>query len=434
VSKLLGSLIIVVLLVAVVALFALSGGTNLSVNPPVKAIGMDTPVKVTVANPHGVRRIQAWVEQDGERQQVYEWQGPARRLMFWRHKEPPREVAFQAGKKSAPKLKDGKARLIVETVSNDLRGRGDSLAMDVQVATQPPRVQPDEFQHYINQGGAELVVFTPSGYWTEAGVKVGDHTHRSFPLPGSPNQRFSMFAWPWDMGAGGVPRVYATNPTGTEATGRFWFKFFPKKFRVRDMELTDAFLDKVVNQIEPGGSGDLLERFLKINREMRRKNNQTLSDLRWKTEEKVLWNGPFLHWGKEEALFADVRNYIYKGKKVDQQVHLGFDLPDVARAPIKAANDGKVIFAQDNGIYGNCVVVDHGYGVQSIYGHLSEIGVKPGEMVKKGGELGRSGSTGLAGGDHLHFGMQVDGVQVNPVEWWDDHWIQDRILSKLKTR
>ena len=431
--KLLGSLIIVVV-VALVALFALSGGTNLSVNPPVKAIGMETPVKVTVANPHGVRRIQAWVEQDGARQQVFEWQGPARRLMFWRSKEQPREVAFDAGKKRAPKLKDGKARLVVETVSNDLLGRSDSVAVDVQVATQAPRVQPDELQHYINQGGVELVLFTPSGYWTEAGVKVGNYAHRSFPVPGNPNQRFSMFAWPWDMGADGVPRVYAANPTGTEATGRFWFKFFPKKFRVRDMELSDAFLDKVVNQIEPGGSGDLLERFLKINREWRRKNNQTISDLRFKTEEKVLWNGPFIHWGKEEALFADVRNYIYKGKKVDQQVHLGFDLPDVARAPVKAANDGKVVFAQDNGIYGNCVVLDHGYGVQSIYGHLSEIGVKPGAMVKKGGEIGRSGSTGLAGGDHLHFGMQVDGVQVNPVEWWDDHWIQDRILSKLKPR
>ena len=95
---------------------------------------------------------------------------------------------------------------------------------------------------------------------------------------------------------------------------------------------------------------------------MRRKNNQTLSDLRFKTEEKVLWNGPFIHWGKEESLFADVRNYIYKGKKVDQQVHLGFDLSDVARSPVKAANDGKVVFAQDIGIYGNCVVVDHGYG------------------------------------------------------------------------
>jgi len=80
------------------------------------------------------------------------------------------------------------------------------------------------------------------------------------------------------------------------------------------------------------------------------------------------------------------------------------------------------------------VAIDHGYGLQSIYGHLSRIGVKLGDMVKKGQMIGRSGSTGLAGGDHLHFSMQLDGVQVNPVEWWDEQWIEDRVLSRLSSR
>ncbi len=423
--------LIFVAIAAVIVLFSMSGGTVLSVQPQVNAIGMTTPVKVRVENPHGVRRVTAWVEQNGERQKVFEQDAPARRLFFWRGRQQPRDVAFETGKSKAAALKDGKARMIVEAVSNDFRGRTDQVAWDVQVATQPPRVQPDELQHYINQGGVELVTFIPSGYWTESGAKVGGYHHRSFPLPGRPNWRFSMFAYPWNAAPDTVPLVYANNPTGTEATGRFWYKIFQKKFRVRDLELTDAFLDKVVNQIDPGGQGDLLQRFLKINGELRRKNNQQLADMRHKTEEKVLWHGPFIHWGKEEALFADVRNYVYKGQKVDQQVHLGFDLPDVQRAPVSAANDGRVIHAADLGIFGNCVVIDHGYTVQSIYGHLSEFKVKPGDMVKKGQEIARSGSTGLAGGDHLHFGMQVDGVQVNPVEWWDEHWINDRILSKL---
>jgi murein DD-endopeptidase MepM/ murein hydrolase activator NlpD len=93
-----------------------------------------------------------------------------------------------------------------------------------------------------------------------------------------------------------------------------------------------------------------------------------------------------------------------------------------------------VLYASDLGIYGNCVVIDHGYGLQSIYGHLSSFDVKAGDDVKKGQTIARSGATGLAGGDHLHYSMQVDGVQVNPVEWWDAHWIHDRILSKLPVR
>ena len=76
-------------------------------------------------------------------------------------------------------------------------------------------------------------------------------------------------------------------------------------------------------------------------------------------------------------------------------------------------------------------MIDHGYGLQTVYGHLSEFLVKKGDMVKKGQTIGKTGSTGLAGGDHLHFTMQVDGVQVNAVEWWDPHWVKDRILSKM---
>ena len=420
-----------VLIASLGFLLAISESTALSVDPPVTAVGMQTPVKVRVANPHGVRRLSAYIEQGGARYPVFNQENPARRLLFWRHKEAPREVVFTAGRNNAPALKDGKARLVIEAVSNDLRGRTDAVGFDVEVSTRPPRVVADGFQHYINQGGAELATFTPSGYVTDSGVKVGKYTFHSFPLPGSPGERFAMFAYPWDLGPDETPYAFATNPTGTVARGTFWYKVFPRKFRLRDFELTDAIMDKLVNQIDPSSTGTLLERFLKINRDMRRRNNQTLADLRHKTEEKVLWNGPFTRLGKEESMFADVRNYIYKGQKVDQQVHLGYDLSNVQHVPVQAANDGRVVHAADLGIYGNCIVLDHGYGLQSIYGHLSQIAVKEGELVKKGQTMGHSGSTGLALGDHVHFSMQVDGVQINPVEWWDEHWIRDRILSKL---
>jgi murein DD-endopeptidase MepM/ murein hydrolase activator NlpD len=295
-------------------------------------------------------------------------------------------------------------------------------------------VTADAFQHYINQGGSEMALFTPSGLWTEGGVRVGKNTFRSFPAPGGGSQRIAFFAFPWDTPADTAPIVYVKNPAGAEATAHFWFKVFPKKFRARDLVIDDKFLDKVVNQIEPNGSGDLLSRFLKINGETRRVNNQTLADLRFKTDDKFLWAQSFLQLANSqvESEFADVRSYIYKGKKVDQQVHLGFDLAVTTHTPVVAANDGKVVWAAQLGIYGNCIVVDHGYGLQSIYGHLSELGVKEGDAVKRGQEMGKSGSTGLAGGDHLHFSMQLDGVQVNPVEWWDEHWIKDHVQNRFK--
>lgn len=427
-------IILVAMLIAVPAfLLMLSGGTALKIDPPVTAIGDLTPIQVHIENSHGVRRITGVIEQGGSRYAVFDVQETPHRVMFWRRHEAPQVKTFQVGKRQAPALHDGKARLIIEAQSNDLRGRVDSVESEVEIITQPPRISADGAQHYINQGGSELVVFTPSGYVTDSGVRVGKYAFRSFPHPSQTSQRFSLFAYPWDLSVDTVPVAYARNPAGAEATARFWYKVFPKKFRARDLPIDDAFLDKVVNQIDPGGSGDLLARFLKINGEMRRKNNQTLADLRLKTADKFLWSGPFLPLTNAavESSFADKRSYIYKGKKVDEQVHLGFDLAVTLHVSVPAANDGRVVWADNLGIYGNCVVVDHGYGLQSIYGHLSEIAVKPGDMVKKSQSLGKSGSTGLAGGDHLHFSMQVDGVQVNPIEWWDEHWIKDRILSKV---
>jgi len=433
-------LLIVVLIVLVIAvplsLLLLSGGTVLKLDPPVTAIGNQTPIHIRMENPHGVRRVTGVIEQGGSRYTVFDVQETPHRVLFWRRHEAPQLKTFQVGKQQAPALHDGKARLIIEAQSNDFWGRTDTVESDVEVVTQPPRISADGAQHYINQGGSELVVFTPSGYVTDSGVRVSKYTFRSFPLASQPSQRFSLFAYPWDLAADVVPVAFARNPAGAEATARFWYKLFPKKFRSRDLPIDDAFLDKVVNQIDPGGSGDLLTRFLKINGDLRRQNNQTLADLRLKTADKFLWSGPFLPLTNAavESAFADKRSYIYKGKKVDEQVHLGFDLAVTLHVSVPAANDGRVVWADNLGIYGNCVVVDHGYGLQSIYGHLSEFAVKAGDMVKKGQSLGRSGSTGLAGGDHLHFSMQVDGVQVNPIEWWDEHWIKDRILSKVSAQ
>lgn len=426
-------LVLVALVVAVpLLLLALSSGTALNVDRGIRVLGVETPVEVKAENPHGIRRITAEIEQNGKTYEVYETTKPAHRLFFLWKSEPPQTVKFGAGTRTAQGLRDGKAMLMIEAVGNDLRGSTARVEIPVEVNTRPPRVVADGFQHYINQGGAELVTFNVSGYWTEAGVRVGPYTFRSFQMPGRPaNERFSLFALPWNVPASTVPVVFARNPSGAEARAQFWFKVFPKTFRTRDLPLDDAFLQKVVDQIDPNGSGDLVTRFLKINRDMRKKNNQQLADFRLKTEERFLWSGPFLRYGKTESMFADTRNYIYQGKAIDRQTHLGFDLSDVQHQPVQAANDGKVVWADDLGIYGNCVVIDHGYGLQSIYGHMSEFAVKAGDMVKKGQLIGRSGSTGLAGGDHVHFSMQVDGVQITPIEWWDEHWIHDRILSKV---
>jgi murein DD-endopeptidase MepM/ murein hydrolase activator NlpD len=180
--------------------------------------------------------------------------------------------------------------------------------------------------------------------------------------------------------------------------------------------------------------GDLVKNFVEINNEERQIDHHNLAELSKKSEKRFLWNGAFLQLSNSqvEASFADHRTYLYKGKVIDHQDHVGFDLSVVQHYPIEAANDGVVLWADFFGIYGNCVLIDHGYGLVSLYGHMSSIDVKPGQAVKKKQVIGKSGDTGLAGGDHLHFGLFLDGVPINPTEWWDQHWIDDHVLNRMK--
>jgi murein DD-endopeptidase MepM/ murein hydrolase activator NlpD len=235
-------------------------------------------------------------------------------------------------------------------------------------------------------------------------------------------------------------RVFARDKAGNAARASFDYRVFPKAFKKSNITVDTVLLDEVVpailegtTEVQPSGSN--LDTFIAVNGELRRKNNEKIGSFAAQTSPELLWRGVVFHpFGSTavQSAFADYRTYFHAGKEIDRQVHLGFDLASLAGAPIVAANRGKVLFADELGIYGNAVIVDHGMGLQSLYAHLSSIGVKAGDVVEKEQEIGRSGKTGMALGDHLHFTMLVNGHMVNPVEWWDSHWIEDRILRKLR--
>ena len=395
---------------------------------PVTTVGQATPVSVHVTDPRGVRSVSATIEQNGASYPVWQMSQPS--------KAKEATFNFTAGVKTTPQLKDGKAKLVIEAASNGLMHTSSRIERDVTVVTQPPSVSVDSDQHYLYIGMADLATFNVSGAYTSAGVRVGDQSYRAWPLPGGKPGLFSLFAFAWNMPQGTIPVVFASNGAGNDVTSPFTV-IFPKKeqphYTQHDLQISDAFMQKVVGELDPNGSGDMVARFVRINNEMRKANNKTLSELRLKTADHFLFTQPFQRQphSQAEANFADLRNYIYQGKKIDQQVHLGYDLAVTQHVGVEASNDGRVVWAAPLGIYGNCVVLDHGYGLQTIYGHMSHIDVHEGDMVKRGQVMGQSGMTGMAGGDHIHFAMQLDGVQIDPKEWWDPHWIQDHITKRI---
>ncbi len=421
--------VIVVIAIAAILFVMLRSATPVVDLPNAPAsIGQATPITLQVHDKRGVRRVVAEIEQNGQRRQVFYFDTT--------NKTADNTWTFPVGIKNVPQLHDGKATLIVEAASNDLRGKTTRFTHDFNVVTQPPTVSVDSDQHYLYLGMADLATFSVSGSYTQAGVRVGDQSYRAWPMTGGKSGLFSLFAFAWNMPQGTIPVVFASNGAGNDVASPINVQFPKKeqpKYTVHDLQVSDTFMQKVIGELDPNGSGDPVARFVKINSEMRRANNKTLADLQSKTADHFLFSQPFTRQSHAaaEATFADLRNYIYHGQKIDQQVHLGYDLAVTQHVGVEASNDGKVVYAAPLGIYGNCIVVDHGYGLQTIYGHLSRIDIHEGDMVKRGQVMGLSGMTGMAGGDHVHFAMQLDGVQIDPKEWWDPHWIQDHLARRV---
>ncbi len=424
-------ILLLVVVIAIVAFFVIrSRGPKPAIDfaSAVTTVGKSTPVSIHVHAPKGVRTLTATLEQNGAVYRAGELPQPTT--------TPDTTWDFVTGTATTPQLQDGKAKLVVEATAAGRFGKTVRAEREVNVVTQPPSVTADSDQHYLYLGMADLATMNISGRWTDAGVKVGDQTFRAWPMPGGKAGYFSLYAFAWNQKPDVSPMAYAANGVGNEVTSPLVVQFPRKeqpKYTEHTLNLDDQFIQKVVSELDPNGSGDLVARFVKINSEMRKANNKTLSDLRLKTEPKFLWSQTFLRQpgAKNEAMFADRRIYVYKGQKIDEQTHLGYDLAVTQHVGVQASNDGKVVYAAPLGIYGNCIVVDHGYGLQTIYGHLSQINVKEGDTVTRGQVMGLSGMTGMAGGDHIHFTMQLDGVQIDPKNWWDPHWIQDHIAKRV---
>jgi len=336
----------------------------------------------------------------------------------------------------------GQASLIIEIHDFSKRRGGDGnlllLEHKMVVDTLPPSITATSRGHNITIGGSGLVVYRPSSDTRESGVLVNDLFSPGVPFSRDPQTGLYIcyFALPYNSKKDTTLYLWARDRADNETKRVFSYYIRQKRFRREKIKVSDRFLDHVIPRFSPDlfePDKTKVEKYLLINTRLREENNALLIDLCQSPTEEKLWDGPWMRMKNAAtmATFGEQRTYYYKGKAIDETVHLGVDLASLARSPVQAANAGRVVFAQDLGIYGLTVVLDHGQGLYTIYSHLSKIDVNVGQLVTKGDNIGITGQTGLATGDHLHFGFMVHGVFVNPIEWWDLHWIKDNIYRKL---
>jgi murein DD-endopeptidase MepM/ murein hydrolase activator NlpD len=434
---------VILLVFIALGIFHIGGTPDIQIEPRMSAIGKRTSIKISVAESRrGLKHVKIEFLQGDKATTLAEKDYPFRpQFSFWGSKTDKDIFEVEAGRQALPGLTQGSAtiRVTADRASTWLRHPNPEIdEVSLPVHLTPPSLHVTSTQTYVAQGGCEVVTYKVGEAATRDGVRAGSWWFPGYPLPGGGKQdRFAFFAVPYNMVQPNI-RLVVEDAAGNEAEVGFIDQFFPKASKSDNIEVTDSFLGKVVPEImsqtpELNDRSNLLDNYLAINRGLRQKDGEILQSIAQKSKPAFLWTKSFMMMpnGKVMASFAQRRMYRYQGREIDQQDHLGYDLAVTKQAPIPASNDGIVALAKYFGIYGNAVVIDHGYGLLSIYGHLSSIAVTEGQKISRGDIIGKTGETGLAGGDHLHFCTLLQGLPVNPSEWWDGHWIKDRIAKKL---
>jgi murein DD-endopeptidase MepM/ murein hydrolase activator NlpD len=437
---------VVVGLAAAIAVlwFRVGPEPEVSMSSDLPGIGPRTIVTtVARAGGRGLGRIRVEVIQDGEslllEERALTPPGP------WSFGgDPVREEVLETevGRHRAPNLVEGEAivRVTVERPGTLLRRPPAHVAeLSLPVRLRPPTLGSVGVTATPTQSGSGVLRYTVGASAVESGVEVGDYWFPGYLLPGGEvRDRFVLFGVPYDNADPSTFRLVARDELGNEARVPFLGAIEPLPLESSTIRLSDSFMARVIPEImarmpDLADRGGLLDNFLMLNGELRQMNAERLIELGTGSASRQLWSGPFRQMRNTQVMdrFAARRRYLYEGRVVDTQDHLGFDLASRLQDEVPASNAGAVVFAEYLGIYGNTVVVDHGYGLMTLYSHLSRIDVQVGREVAAGERLGLSGQTGMAGGDHLHFAVLLGGLPVNPLEWFDAKWIRDHVGGVL---
>lgn len=352
---------------------------------------------------------------------------------------PPKLDIFYKGKDTS---------LVVEVVDNSkwnfLEGNKGFKKIDLVIDSRKPKANVLSNSRYIQRGGSAAVV-----------VKVEDENLEDAYISFNDKKRFELLpfykegyfmalvAWPIDLEEFKRVNLVAIDKAQNITISKVPFYIQSKKIKTDDIQLSPKFINNVsVSVLEQSGEqvpSEIKEIFIASNQNLRAKNVETIEKVVQKSMqaqgvEDVTPIRSFkrLRGSKTVAGYGERRHYYLDGEKINEAWHLGIDWASVKKAPVYVSNDGEVIFNNYLGLYGNTIIVDHGMGLASLYAHTSSQSVQIGDKVNKGDKLARTGATGAVFGDHLHFGVLIQGVEVNPIEWMDNFWIKTRITDILK--
>lgn len=354
-------------------------------------------------------------------------------------------LKFPKNKKIDPKAKKVTVTVKVNDKSmwNMLAGNAATKTIDIYIDYKRPNVNILSNSRMINQGGSALVIFQAQDeHLDKLYIKANKNTFKAQPYK-KEGYYAALIAWPF-VDDSFDAKIVATDLAGNKREVHIPFYHKNPRYKTSTIKATDKFIDGKINDLassdpEYATISDKLKKLKAINETMRLNNEKLIHSLSSAVSNDMLDSWKIkkfypLKNGQRVASFGDHRYYYY-GKKdnvVSESYHVGYDLASNAMADVKASNAGKVVYADENGIYGNMPMIDHGLGLYTLYGHCSQLFVNEDDEVSAGQVIAKTGMTGLALGDHLHFGMLVQGIEVRPVEWFDQSWITKFIDNVFK--
>jgi murein DD-endopeptidase MepM/ murein hydrolase activator NlpD len=345
-------------------------------------------------------------------------------------------LKYPKGKELDQKAKHIKVTVTVNDKSmwNMMNGNTAKKTMDVYIDYKRPNVNILANSRMINQGGSALVVFqAEDDNLDELRIEANGNTFKAQPYK-KEGYYAALIAWPFTDDSFSA-KIIATDKANNKRKIDIPFYHKNPRYKTSTIKASDKFIDGKISDLassdpEYATIDNKLDKLKAINETMRIKNEVLIHKLSKNVSDEMLDSWKLkkfypLKNGQRVASFGDHRYYYYdtKDNVVSESYHVGYDLASNAMANIKASNPGKVVYAEENGIYGNMPMIDHGLGLYTLYGHCSQILVEEGDEVSAGEVIAKTGKTGLALGDHLHFGMVVQGIEVRPVEWFDQSWI-----------
>lgn len=349
-------------------------------------------------------------------------------------------VNYPKSKTLNPKAKKLQLKVLVTDNSmwNLLQGNKSEKVIDINVDYKRPIVNILSNSYSITQGGSALVVFQAEDENLETlYIEAGEEKFKAQPYK-KEGYYAALIAWPFNK-KDFTAKVVAIDAAKNKRVADIPFYLKNHKYKVSWIKAKDKFIDGKITDLASGDPDyadidDRLEKLRAINETMRLKNEDLIHSIGKGLSSDMLQGWKIKRFyplknGQRVASYGDERHYYYGDKSniVSHSYHVGYDLASTKMATIKTSNKGTVVYANENGIYGNMPMIDHGLGLYSLYGHCSQLLVNEGDEVRAGDVIAKTGISGLALGDHLHFGLLVQGIEVRPVEWFDKEWIRKNI-------